>query len=203
MDAGRPGKRVRGKRISKVSTLQFLHGWPHRVLFSPMNRLPRVGRQLGPAAIIAIATFLAYLPALRGNLSGMTATMSLHPHSVHGRVWCVYGQNSGLRSNTTPSCIAPFGCSTTCLQTALWDTALSGGRSTSCRPCFWWLSSDGCFPLGLHAVGGGSQAEVLRRACGLDCRSPICASPGARRVGGHPIGRARIVQSKKIHLLAS
>jgi tetratricopeptide (TPR) repeat protein len=32
-----------------------------------MNRLPRFVSQLGPAAILVVATFLAYLPALRGD----------------------------------------------------------------------------------------------------------------------------------------
>ena len=60
-----------------------------------MNRLPRVGRQLGPAAIIAIATFLAYLPALRGefiwNDSDYVTAPALRSWAGLVRIWTELG----------------------------------------------------------------------------------------------------------------
>jgi tetratricopeptide (TPR) repeat protein len=56
-----------------------------------MNRLPRFARQLVPAAIIVVATCLAYLPALRGdfiwNDNDYVTAPALRSFAGLGRIW--------------------------------------------------------------------------------------------------------------------
>ena len=56
-----------------------------------MNRLTRIARQLGPSAIIVVATFLAYRPALRGdfiwNDSDYVTAPELRSLAGLGRIW--------------------------------------------------------------------------------------------------------------------
>jgi tetratricopeptide (TPR) repeat protein len=56
-----------------------------------MNRLPRFARQLGPSAIVIVATILAYLPALRGefiwNDSDYVTEPALRSLAGLGRIW--------------------------------------------------------------------------------------------------------------------
>jgi tetratricopeptide (TPR) repeat protein len=56
-----------------------------------MNRLPRFARQLGPAAIVIVATFLAYLPAMRGNFiwndGDYVTAPELRSLAGLGRIW--------------------------------------------------------------------------------------------------------------------
>jgi tetratricopeptide (TPR) repeat protein len=56
-----------------------------------MNRLARFARQLGPASVIIVATFLAYLPALQGdfiwNDSDYVTAPALRSFAGLGRIW--------------------------------------------------------------------------------------------------------------------
>ncbi len=60
-----------------------------------MNGLPRFVRQLGPAAILVVATFLAYLPALRGafiwNDNDYVTAPALRSLAGLGRIWVDLG----------------------------------------------------------------------------------------------------------------
>jgi protein O-mannosyl-transferase len=56
-----------------------------------MNRLARFARQLGPVAILVVATYLAYLPALRGdfiwNDADYVTAPGLRSFAGLGRIW--------------------------------------------------------------------------------------------------------------------